>query len=70
MAQLKLNVMKKVLFFIPLLVISFAFAQRKKETAAPPQSAESGIQSKVLGMQSFPGFFEFSTTQSRTGYFW
>ena len=51
--------MKKVLFFIPLLVISFAFAQRKKETPTPPQSAEGGIQSKVAGMQSFPGFFEF-----------
>jgi hypothetical protein len=51
--------MKKVLFLIPLLVISFAFAQRKKETATPGQPVQTGIRSKVAGMQSFPGFFEF-----------
>jgi len=51
--------MKKFLCLVPLLIISFAFAQRKKESAAPAQSAQGGIQSKVAGMQSFPGFFEF-----------
>ena len=51
--------MKKFLCLVPLLVISFAFAQRKKESAVPEQSSQGGIQSKVAGMQSFPGFFEF-----------
>ena len=51
--------MKKVLFIVPLLVMSVAFGQRKKEVTASDPAAPNAIQSKVAGMQAFAGFFEF-----------
>jgi hypothetical protein len=51
--------MKKVLFIVPLLVVSVAFGQRKKEATASDTPAPNAIQSKVAGMQAFTGFFEF-----------
>lgn len=51
--------MKKVLFIVPLMIISVAFGQRKKETPPPPPPAQGNIKTKVAGLQSFPGFIEF-----------
>jgi hypothetical protein len=51
--------MKKVLVIVPMLVMSVAFGQRKRDVAASDPPVQNSIQNKVAGMQAYPGFFEF-----------
>ncbi len=52
--------MKRVLLFLFLLTFSASFSQKKKPTPQPEgKPMPSGIETKVAGMNHFPGYFDF-----------